>query len=130
MDLEKCEKYTNCFKQSSALASTEDDLQKSVHKLKLIADKYSLDISINKSKVMDFIGNDPVPSKICINDQILERVNEFTVVISASNYLFLEESDISDEIVKFNKPIGIFSSVMKPSLVQRHTRVCLFNILA
>jgi len=30
------------------IASTEDDLQRSVHNLKLIADKYFMEISINK----------------------------------------------------------------------------------
>ncbi|PSN44604.1 hypothetical protein C0J52_19793 [Blattella germanica] len=42
-------------------ASAEDDLQRSVHNMKLIADKYSLEISRNKSKVMAFIENDPHP---------------------------------------------------------------------
>jgi len=76
---------------------------------------------------MAFFGKDPIPSKICINDQTLERVNEFTYL--GFKLSFLAESDISDKIIKFNKSMGIINSVMKPSLVQRHTRIRLYKTL-
>ena len=61
------------------LASSEDELQRSIHNLKLIYEKYSMEISIDKTKIMTFCGKDPVPSKISINNQILERVNVFQI---------------------------------------------------
>ena len=68
------------------------------------------------------------PSKICINNKLLERVNAF-------NYLgyklsFIEEIDIPEKIIKFNRTMGIINKVLKPSLVQRHTRTRLYKTLA
>ena len=110
------------------LASSEDELQRSIHNLKLISEKYSMEISIDKTKIMAFCGKDPVPSKICINNQILERVNVFKYL--GFNLSFLEDLDISEKITRYNKSIGIINSVMKPSLVQKHTRMRLYKTLA
>jgi hypothetical protein len=73
-------------------------------------------------------GKDPVPSKICINNQILERVNVFKYL--SFNLSFLEDLDISEKIARYNKSIGIINSVMKQSLVQKHTRMRLHKTLA
>jgi hypothetical protein len=74
---------------------------------------------------MAFCGKEPVPSKICLNNKILERVNEF-------NYLghklsFMGELDLHGKISKYSKIIGIINNVLKPSLVQKHTRICIYN---
>ena len=82
------------------LASSEDELQRS-HNLKLISEKCSMEISIDKTKIMAFCSKDPVPSKICINNQILERVNVFKYL---GFYLsFLEDLDISEKITGYIK---------------------------
>jgi hypothetical protein len=59
------------------IAKSESDLQYSVHNLNKIAAKYSLEINIEKTKVMAFKGREPVRSKICINNKTLEQVNAF-----------------------------------------------------
>jgi hypothetical protein len=43
-----------------------------------------MEIFTEKTKIMDFCGKEPVLSKICLNNKILERVNEF--IILAVNY--------------------------------------------
>jgi hypothetical protein len=68
---------------------------------------------------MSFCGKEPVPSKICLNNNILERVNEF-------NYLgyklsFVGELDLPGKFSKYSKTIGMIKTVLKPSLVQKHT---------
>ena len=85
--------------------------------------KYDMEINEDELKIMAFCGNYPIRIKICINNKLLERVNAF-------NYLgyklsFIEEREIPEKIIKFNRTIGL-----KPSLVQRHTRTCLYKTLA
>jgi hypothetical protein len=97
------------------LAASEDDLQHSLYNFKLVAEKYSMEISTEKTEIMAFCGKEPVPSKICLNNKILKRVNEF-------NYLgyklsFVEELDLPGKISKYSKTMGIINNVLKPSLV-------------
>jgi hypothetical protein len=70
------------------IAKSESDLQYSVHNLNKIATKYSLEINIEKTKVMAFKGRKPVRSKICINNKTLEQVNTFSYL---GYYLSCEE---------------------------------------
>jgi hypothetical protein len=57
-----------------------------------------MEISTEKTKIMAFCGKEPVPSKICLNNKILERANEF-------NYLgyklsFVGELDLRGKKIK------------------------------
>ncbi|KAJ4426263.1 hypothetical protein ANN_27075 [Periplaneta americana] len=90
--------------------------------LKLLADKYSMEFSTDKTKVMAFCG------KIYINGSILERVKEFKYLDYKLS--FLADLDIHDKILQYNKSMDIINRIMKPSLVQRHTRTCLYKTLA
>jgi hypothetical protein len=77
------------------------------------------DIFLLSNLTEDIIG--PIPSKICLNNKILERINEF-------NYLgyklsFMGELDLPGKISKYSKTMGIINNVLKPSLVQKHTRI-------
>jgi hypothetical protein len=65
------------FADDLLLAVSEDDLQHSFYNFKLVAEKYSMEISTEKTKIMAFCGKEPVPRKICLNNKILGRVNEF-----------------------------------------------------
>ena len=67
-------------------------------------------MSIEITKIMAFYGKDPVPSKICINNQILERINVFMYL--GFNLSYLEDLDISEKITRYNKSIGIINCVM------------------
>jgi len=69
-----------------------------------------------------------VPSKICLNSKILERVNYFTYL--GFTLSFLDEIDISQKITRYNKTMGIINNIIKPSLVQKHTRIRLYKTLA
>ena len=110
------------------LATSEDDLQWSVHNLNLVAQKYSMEISTEKTKIMAFCGKYPVPSKICVNNKLLERLNIITYL--GYKLSFLDNLDISEKILKFNKSMGVINRVLKPSLVQKATRVRLYKIMA
>jgi hypothetical protein len=60
------------------LPSTEDDLQCSIYNFHIVASKYNMEISIAKLKVMAFQGKEPLLSKICLNNKMTERMNNFT----------------------------------------------------
>ena len=69
-----------------------------------------MEISTEKSKIMAFCGKDPVPSKICLDKKILERVNQLSYL--GYRFSFLEELDISDKIIKYNKSVGIINNII------------------
>jgi len=49
------------------IADTQDNLQKTVHKLNQIITKYGSTISVEKIKSMTFKGRDPARTKIVID---------------------------------------------------------------
>ena len=61
------------------LATSEDELQRFIHNLKQKSGKYSMEISIDKTKIMTFCGKDPVTSKICINNTNIGKSKCFQV---------------------------------------------------
>ena len=110
------------------IADSEDNLQKSVHKLQLTADKYGLKISSTKTKTMAFKGRNPVRSKIVINNDIIEQINTFNYLGCSISYQ--NETDITNKTTKFLQIIGIINKTFKPSQVQKHTRLKIYNTLA
>ena len=80
---------------------------------------------LTKTKILVFCGEEPIRSKICINDTVLERVNEFNSL--GFKHFFLPYLDTSQQIFKFIKSIGIINNVMKPSLVQKHICTCMYK---
>jgi hypothetical protein len=53
-------------------AGSDDDLQRSVpiaYQLQLIAEKISMKISFDKTKLMTFKGKEHIRSKICVYDK-------------------------------------------------------------
>lgn len=59
------------------MAKSEDELQKSIHKLERTATEYNMKMSAAKTKTMAFKGREPVRSKIIKTNKILEQVNTF-----------------------------------------------------
>jgi hypothetical protein len=110
------------------LASTEDDLQCSIYNFHIVASKYNMEISIKKLKVMVFCGKEPVPSKICLNNKMKERTKDFTHL--GYKLSFQGETDLPQKITKYTKTMGIINAVLKPTLVQKHTRIRLYKTLA
>jgi hypothetical protein len=110
------------------LAASENDLQQSLYNFKLVAEKYSMEISTEKTKIMAFCGKEPVPSKIRLNNKILERVNEFKYL--GYKLSFVGELDLPGKISKYSKTMGTINNIFKPSLVQKHTRIHIYKTLA
>ena len=59
------------------IADTEDNLQKAAHKMNQVITGYFLTLSVQKTKWMAFKGQDPVRTKIVIDDKIIENGNWF-----------------------------------------------------
>jgi hypothetical protein len=70
----------------------------------------------------------PVRSKICINNKMLEQVKTFTYLGCTLSYE--GEKDMPSKISKFVKTIGVINQVFKPSFVQKHTRLNIYRTLA
>jgi len=91
--------------------------------------EYVLTISVQKTKPMAFKGQDPVRTKIVINNKIIERVNMF-------NYLgnmisFEKELDIDNKLHNYLKITGILNKVFKQQKKTfKKTRLKLHNTLA
>jgi hypothetical protein len=61
-----------------------------------------MEISTEKTKIMAFCGKEPVPSKICLNNKILERVNELNIL--AINYHSWENQTYLEKFQNTPKP--------------------------
>jgi hypothetical protein len=56
------------------LASSEDNLQRAIHRLNVLSKDYNMRTSIDKTKVS---GKHPISIKIIINERILDQVLNF-----------------------------------------------------
>jgi hypothetical protein len=110
------------------MAESENLLQKSVHKLEKITSKYGLTISTNKTKTMAFRGRDPIRSKIVMNNKIIEQIHTFNYLGCSLSYE--REKDVTTEVSKFLQITEITNKVLKPSEVQRQTRLRIYNTAA
>jgi hypothetical protein len=59
------------------ISNSEDNLQRGVYMLNNILKYFKMKISCSKSKAIAFLGQQPVRSKIIIENKILEQVNTF-----------------------------------------------------
>jgi hypothetical protein len=56
------------------LATSEDNLQRAIHRLNVISKDYNMRISTDKTKVLALRGKDPIRIKIVINERILDQL--------------------------------------------------------
>ena len=77
---------------------------------------------------MAFSNKDPIQSKICLNNKILERVNEFNYL--GYNLYFNLKEIFPRKLTSTPKTMSIINSIFKPSYFQQHTRLRLYNTLA
>jgi hypothetical protein len=110
------------------LAKSEDDLQYSVHNLNKIASEFSMEINVQKTRVMAFRGMEPIRSKICINNKALKQQNTFNYL--GYNISYDGEKDLNIKAANFVKVLGIINQIFKLSLVSRHTRIRIYKTLA
>jgi hypothetical protein len=68
---------TLLFADDQVIRETDGNLQKAAHKLNRIMTEYGLTISVQKTKSMAFKGQDPVITKIVIDNKLIEKVNMF-----------------------------------------------------
>jgi hypothetical protein len=87
-----------------------------------------MSISIEKIKIMAFSDRNRVRSKICMNNNMLEQVSTFSYLGCILSYD--GEKDIPSTKSKFVKTIGVINQPFKPSLVQKHTKLNIYRILA
>jgi len=112
----------------AALADPEDVLQISIHLLESVTSKYGLKISKSKTKAMTLKGIDPVRSKMVINNNIIEQINTFSY--PGCPILYQHEKDITVKVTIFLHIMGIITRTLRPSQVQKHTRLKMYNTLA
>ncbi|KAJ4448800.1 hypothetical protein ANN_00191, partial [Periplaneta americana] len=106
----------------------EDYLQRLVYNFNQMAESFNMEISTDKSKVMAFLGKEPVRSKICISNKIIEQVKNFSYLGYQISYE--EEKDLNEKIIKFNRAMGVINQIFRPTLVQKHTRTRIYKTLA
>jgi len=70
------------------ISDTEDNLQRAVYSLYNISKEYNLEIATKKTKVFSFVGTEHLRTKIIINDETLEQVNQFTYLGCSISYQF------------------------------------------
>jgi len=86
------------------ISDTEDNLQRAVYSLYNISKEYNLEIATKKTKVFGFVGTDHLRTKIIINDETLEQVNQFTYLGSSISYQF--SNDAESKVATFLQLIG------------------------
>ena len=86
------------------ISDTEDNLQKAVDFLYNKSKEYNLEIATNKTKVIGFVGTDHLRTKIIINDEILEQVNQFIYLSCSISYQC--SNDVEFRLSKFLQLIG------------------------
>ena len=63
-----------------------------------------MEIATKKKKVFGFVGTDYLRTKIIINDETLEQVNQFTYLCCSISYQF--SNDVESKMAKFLQLIG------------------------
>jgi hypothetical protein len=87
-----------------------------------------MEISTDETRVMEFLGKEPIRSKICIENTLIERVNSFNYL--GYNLSYTDDKDMAIKISKFVKVTGVINQVFKPSQAQRHTRLRVHKTVA
>ena len=76
---------------------------------------------------MAFKGQDPVRTKIVIDNKIIEKVNSFNYL---GNISYEIELDIDNKLHNCLKITGILNNVSRPQKTLKKTRIKLYNTLA
>ena len=86
------------------IAKNEDELQRMLYKLNIVAKTYNMEISPEKTKVMTFKGSHPVRSKIILENKTIEQVSKFNYL--GCDISFVNEIDVNNKINKFSYITG------------------------
>ena len=74
---------------------------------------------------MAFKGQDPVRTKIVIDNKIIEKVNSFNYVGNMISYE--KELDIDNKLHTYLKITGILNNVFRPQKTLKKTRIKLYT---
>ena len=85
--------------------------------------EHDLTISVQKTKLVAFKGQDPVRSKIVIDNKIIEQVNSFKYLGTLITYE--KKVDIDNILNEYLKITGIIKNMFRP----QKTRIKLYNTL-
>jgi transposase len=77
---------------------------------------------------MAFRGMEPIRSKIRIKNKTLKQQNTFNYL--GYNISYEGEKDLNIKAANLIKVLGITNQIFESSLVSRHTRICIYKILA
>jgi len=80
-------------------SDTEDNWLRAVYLSYNISRVYNLEIATKKTKVFGFFGTDHLRTKIIINGETLEQVNQFTYIGYSISYQF--SNDVECKMGKF-----------------------------
>jgi hypothetical protein len=83
-----------------------------VYNLQLVATEFNLEVSTTETKIMAFQGKEHVRSKICIENTIFKRVNNFDCL--GYNSTYKEEIEIGKKLEKFDGALRIINQVFHP----------------
>ena len=95
------------------IADTEDNLQKAAHKLNHIITEYGLAISVQETKLIVFERQDPVRTKIVIDNKIIEQVKLFNYLGNMISYE-KKKLDVDNKLHNYLKVTGVLNKVFRP----------------
>jgi hypothetical protein len=85
-------------------------------------------ISCSKCKIIAFLGQHPLRSKISVENKTLEQAN--TLNYLGCQLSFEGEKDLQEKIIKFQNTVGILNNILRPNKVQKATRLKVYSTLA
>jgi hypothetical protein len=101
------------FADDLVLATSVNHLQQSIYNLNTTATEHNMEISAKqKIKILAFQEKQPIPSKVCIDDEIPETFTYLGYV------LLYQEVDIANKNCKIHKNSRVINNVLIPSLVE------------
>jgi hypothetical protein len=74
---------------------------------------------------MALTGRDPITRKIVISNKIIEQIN--TCNYFGCSLSYEKEKDVTVKLSKFLQIIGIINQVLKPSKVQKQTKLWIYK---
>jgi len=84
-----------------------------------------MQISLEKSETMAFLGQDLIRCKIVVDNKCLQQVKNFKFLSCEISYE--NEGDIQQKLAKFAQKLGILNNIFKPALVQKISRIKVHN---
>lgn len=108
------------------ISSSENGAQRALFQLNNISKSFSLNISINKTKVLAFRGADTLRAKIVLEGKIIEQINSFNYL--GCNISYMKNEDIQNKINKFSYVCGVIKRSLKST--RKETKIKFYKVMA